>query len=212
MNFGFNSNVIVEGTTYHVQTEDRGPSHPFVDTVVYQSGQVVHKVSTDYRKIVGGTQPEGVAQQLHDLLSKQHRAVVAELQSGNLELTTITAVPTGEGTPIAREGITVNLLNPKTWLQNGAATLEVQLFQKDSKEPLPDAELESFLEADKQRSARVATRSDAGGKATMKFSMPSNVAEGTSLVIRATDGLLYGELRFRLKAKRAEPVPAGPSK
>ena len=49
MNFGFNSNVNVGSTTYHVQTEDRGPSHPFLDTVVYLAGQVVYKRSTSYK-------------------------------------------------------------------------------------------------------------------------------------------------------------------
>ncbi len=38
MNFGFNSNVRVGDVMYHVQTEDRGPSHPFLDTVVYHGG------------------------------------------------------------------------------------------------------------------------------------------------------------------------------
>jgi hypothetical protein len=211
MNFGFNSNVIVGDTTYHVQSEDRGPSHPFVDTVVYQSGRVVHKVSTEYRKMIGGTQPEAVAKQLHELLSKQHRSVVAELESGNLELTTITGVPAQDRSPVLREGITVRLLNPKTWLNNGEAILQIELVQKDSKDPVTDAEVESFLEADKQRSVRTAARSDAAGKATLNFRLPVTVAEETSLVIRATDGLLYGELRFRLKAKRPEPATAGPA-
>ncbi len=34
MGLGFNSNVELGATVYHVQTEDRGLHHPFVDTVV----------------------------------------------------------------------------------------------------------------------------------------------------------------------------------
>ena len=48
MNFGFNSNVRVGDALYHVQTEDRGPSHPYLDTVVYEAGRVVYKRSTSY--------------------------------------------------------------------------------------------------------------------------------------------------------------------
>ena len=51
MNFGFNSNVRVGSDTFHVQTEDRGPSHPFLDTVVYLSGRVVYKRSASYEAI-----------------------------------------------------------------------------------------------------------------------------------------------------------------
>ena len=49
MNFGFNSNVRIGDAMYHVQTEDRGPSHPFLDTVVYMAGRVIYKRSTSYQ-------------------------------------------------------------------------------------------------------------------------------------------------------------------
>jgi len=54
MNFGFNSNVRVGDAVYHVQTEDRGPSHPFLDTVVYVAGRVVHKRSSSYQDLTDG--------------------------------------------------------------------------------------------------------------------------------------------------------------
>ena len=65
MNFGFNSNVRVGETLYHVQTEDRGPSHPFLDTVVYEAGRVVYKLSTSYQDFLNSATPEGLEQQLH---------------------------------------------------------------------------------------------------------------------------------------------------
>ena len=212
MNFGFNSNVTVKKTIYHVQTEDRGPAHPYVDTVVYEAGKVVHKLSTDYRNVSGGAKPEDLPAQLHDLLSKQHRAVIAQLEAGTLEFSTISSVPAEGPAPSSREGIDVRLLNPKTWLQTGNVTLEVELCQKGTTEPICDGDIESFLEADKVRSVPVGARPDAGGRATLKFRLPATVAEGTSLVIRATDGSLYGELRFRLKARRNETAPVEPSK
>src|SRR6202051_3626321 len=87
MNFGFNSNVRVEGVTYHVQTEDRGPSHPFLDTVVYQAGRVVHKRSTSYQDLAGSIADEGtLPRQLHERLAQQHRDVIAQLEAGALIL------------------------------------------------------------------------------------------------------------------------------
>jgi hypothetical protein len=84
MNFGFNSNVRVGNATYHVQTEDRGPSHPFLDTVVYVAGRVVYKRSTSYEDFVGGAYPDSLDQKLHDLLARQHRDVIAELEAGTI--------------------------------------------------------------------------------------------------------------------------------
>ncbi len=55
-------------------------------------------------------------------------------------------------------------------------------------------------------------QSDAAGRATLNFAMPSTAGDGTSLVIRATDGSLYGELRFLLKAKPRDPALSPVSK
>jgi hypothetical protein len=212
MNFGFNSNVSVGNAVYHVQTEDRGPAHPYVDTVVYVSGRVVHKLSTGYLNFVGGTPMEDLAEQLHDLLANQHRAVIAKLEAGTLEFSTNTDAPPVVAATGSREGLDVVLLNPESWLKSGDVTLEVELRRRGSGEQIGAADIESFLESGKDRTVPVGTRSDAAGRATLRFSLPSTVADGTALVIRATDGSLYGELRFRLKAKRQVTVPAEPSK
>ena len=54
MKLGFNSNVEVGGVVYHVQTEDRGLNHPFVDTVVLAGGRVVHHRSASYLDLLSG--------------------------------------------------------------------------------------------------------------------------------------------------------------
>ena len=68
--------------------------------------------------------------------------------------------------------------------------------------------MEACLEHEKHRIPCAEVRTDAKGCATLKFPMPTNVAEGSSLVVRATDGSRYGELRFRLKSKPREKTPA----
>jgi hypothetical protein len=203
MNFGFNSNVRAGNDVYHVQTEDRGPAHPFLDTVVYLAGRVVHKRSTSYLDLAGGAlEPEVVAQQLRERISTQHREVVAQLEGGTLALSAASEASPQVAEAISRDGLEVHLVNPKTWLASGKATLEVELCRSGTTEAIGSANVELYLEADKTRTAPIRTVADEKGRATLSFAFPATVPEGTALVIRATDGDLYGELRFRLKAKQ----------
>ena len=213
MNFGFNSNVRVGDAIYHVQTEDRGPSHPYLDTVVYENGRVVYKRSTSYEKFANSvSKDQDLAEQLHERLSQQHREVIAQLEAGTLE-------PRGQKKSHSEtqmveqtDSLDVRLMNSGTWYAAGNATLEIELRRKNSQQTIADAEVEAFLEREKERAYCAIAQTDSAGKATLKFQRPSTASDGTSLVIRATDGSLYGELRFRLKAKDQGRVPAPVSK
>jgi len=208
MNFGFNSNVRVGDALYHVQTEDRGPSHPFLDTVVYMAGRVVYKRSTSYEKFAGGTEAGALAQKLHERLAQQHRDVIAELEAGTLAIHGKEKAP-----PVAEDadmqgGFDVRLLNPKSWFTAGNVMLEIELCEKNSQKRVGGADVEACLEHERHRTPCAEARTDTKGCATLKFPMPANVTEGSSLVVRATDGSRYGELRFRLKSKPREKTPA----
>jgi hypothetical protein len=208
MNFGFNSNVRVGEAIYHVQTEDRGPSHPFLDTVVYMAGRVVYKRSTSYEQFARGLEAETLAQKLHERLAQQHREVIAELEAETLPFQSKAKAPTvaeGAGTS---DNLDLRLMNPKSWFAAGNVTLEVELCEGNSTLRIGGADVQACLEHEKQRIPCAEVRTDAKGCATLKFPMPANVAEGSSLVVRATDGSRYGELRFRLKSKPREKTPA----
>jgi hypothetical protein len=208
MNFGFNSNVRCGETVYHVQTEDRGPSHPYLDTVVYEAGRVIYKRSTSYEEFADREKAIDLSKQLHELLAKQHREVIAELEAGTLPLNSQPKTKPQPAPVAANEGLDVRLRNPKTWFESGRATLEIELRRRNSGEEVGSADIEAFLEHERNRTPCVRARGDAAGHATLKFPMPAIASEGTSLVIRATDGSLYGELRFRLKAKPRDPALA----
>ena len=208
MNFGFNSNVRVGDALYHVQTEDRGPSHPFLDTVVYLAGRVVYKRSTSYEKFASGTEAGALAQKLHERLAQQHRDVIAELEAGTLAIHgKEKAPPVAEDTD-AHGGFDVRLLNPKSWFVAGNVILEIELYEKNSQNRVGGADVEACLEHERHRTPCAEARTDTKGSATLKFPMPANVTEGSSLVVRATDGSRYGELRFGLKSKPREKTPA----
>lgn len=208
MNFGFNSNVRVGDALYHVQTEDRGPSHPFLDTVVYMSGRVIYKRSTSYEKFAAGIEAKDLAQKLHERLAQQHRDVISKLEAGDLpQRGNEKAHPHAENAEV-RDRLHLRLLNPKNWLMAGHVILEIELCETPSQRPVERAEVQAYLEQQGQRIPCAQYGTDAKGCATLKFSMPSNVADGASLVVRATDGSRFRELRFRLKSKSGEKTPA----
>jgi hypothetical protein len=217
VNFGFNSNVRVGAALYHVQTEDRGPSHPFLDTVVYEAGRVVYKLSTSYQDFLNSATPEGLEQQLHARLAHQHNEVIAGLEAGTLQLNSHAGLHPKQPASVAEspnivsvaagEKLDVQLKNPSTWLATGRATLEIELRLKNSSKPIGNADVEAFLQRENERTPCARARADAMGHVALRFSMPPSASDGTALVIRATDGSLYGELRFQLKAKPRSAAP-----
>jgi len=212
MNFGFNSNVRAGETVYHVQTEDRGPSHPFLDTVVYEAGRVIYKRSTGYENFASTAKTEAAAQQLHERLAQQHRDVIAELESGTLPLNSQGSSHLATKPVPAKDGLDIHLINPRIWFASGRATLEIELRQRSTGKEIGGVDVEAFLEREKVRIPCTHARADATGRATLEFQMPPTAVDGVSLVIRATDGVLYGELRFLVKAKPRDPALAPASK
>jgi hypothetical protein len=209
MNFGFNSNVRVGNAVYHVQTEDRGPAHPYLDTVVYVAGRVVHKHTSSYEDLTGGTaEGEALAERLHERLSQQHHEVMAQLEAGTLELNVPGGAPAKAPAAASNAELEIHLLNPKSWLASGNATLEVELRRKGSAEAMSGVEIAAFLDGMQDRATPSHARTDAKGRATLTFPLPATITEGTALVIRASTGVLHGELRFLLKAKQGDKSPA----
>jgi hypothetical protein len=207
MNFGFNSNVRTGEALYHVQTEDRGPSHPYLDTIVYEAGRVVYKRSTSYEDFASAAKAQDLSQQLHERLARQHHEVITQLEAGTLPLIDHTKKHAQAGLSTASDGLDVRLRNPKTWFASGHVTLEIELLIRNSGEAVGSAEVEAFLEHERDRTLCLGTRTDEAGHATLKFPLPSTATEGAALVIRAANGELYGELRFRLKTKPRDPSP-----
>jgi len=213
MNFGFNTNVRVGDAMYHVQTEDRGPSHPFVDTVVYLSGRVVYRRSTNYHEFAAALKAAELAAKLRELLAAQHREVIAELEARSLPLhgneparRVPDCVPEAIETP--EDEIELLLTNPQNWFNAGHVNFEIKLSEKHSKKGVDGADVEACLEHEKRRIPCAEVHTDADGCAALKFPMPPNISEGTSLVVRARDGVRFAQLRFLLKSKAAEKTPA----
>ena len=85
MSSGFNTDTRVGEKVFHVQTEDRGPTPPVIDTVIYLSGMVVHRRSSDYREFAAS--PAFSPEQLRQRVEQQHRAVIDDLRMGRRSTT-----------------------------------------------------------------------------------------------------------------------------
>lgn len=77
MLIGYNTNVKYKGKTYHIQTEDCGPSNPQIVTLLYYQGAILSSKKTNYSYILG--QP-GFEEKLRDLMKQQHREMIMELK------------------------------------------------------------------------------------------------------------------------------------
>lgn len=83
MQKGFNSDIRINGLTYHVQTEDWGLANPFLVSQVFYNGAVVKSVKTAYTDVL----PKGPASEsraIHLAMQFQHQKILDLLVSGQL--------------------------------------------------------------------------------------------------------------------------------
>ncbi len=78
---GYNTDINFEGTTYHVQTEDKGRANPNIESLVYARGEILYSKRTAYDDLV--------LQDAHDkevagLMDRQHRTLVEAIRRGRL--------------------------------------------------------------------------------------------------------------------------------
>jgi hypothetical protein len=203
MSSGFNTDVQIGTEVFHVQTEDRGPAHPVIDTVVYQNGRVLHRRSSNYRHFVESDEfnHEG----LRDRVEEQHRSVIEDLRSGVLE-PQIAAAASPDGRP---SGIQMQLMNPASWLTGGHIFLDVELVRRADRGPQAGVAVEAFIDGAIE-DRRYSDVTDSQGRARLRFSLPPLGKGDLTLVIRAATPSGNDELRFamRSRAKDSSGLPA----
>jgi hypothetical protein len=80
---GFNSDVVVTGLNYHVQTEDWGSENPFLVSRVFKDGAVVKSIKTPYEAVLPkGPGSDGSA--IRMAMRFQHDKILDLLVSGQL--------------------------------------------------------------------------------------------------------------------------------
>jgi hypothetical protein len=204
MSSGFNTDVQIGSEVFHVQTEDRGPAHPVIDTVVYQEGRVLHRRSSNYRHFAESEEFDHEG--LRDRVEEQHRSVIEDLRSGVLEPQIAAAAATQDGRP---GGIQMQLMNPSSWLTGGHIFLDVELVRRADRGPQPGVEVQAFIDGAIE-DKRYSEMTDSQGRARLRFSLPPLGKGDLTLVIRAATPSGNDELRFamRSRAKSSSGQPA----
>jgi hypothetical protein len=222
--FGFNSDLKLGDLVLHVQTEDRRPRLPMVDTTVYAGGRVVFRRKTNYEERM--KEPGFDDQMVRNMLEEQHRSVLEGLRSGEIPVELFPPPASGPGQPAAPPDgggplaaasapaspapaapaspdagpIRVLLTNPTSWLNAGSARLLIEVRARQPERPIPDAVVEVSFEG-AQRPFVFKTITDAEGRAEVGFPLPKFGAGGANMVIRASSIAGRDEIRYHLRPK-----------
>lgn len=87
---GFNTDVKYQGVVYHVQTEDKGPQNPMIETLIYKGGEILGSRRQTYTDQLKGDNDEALIAQL---MEDQHKAVMSDVKRGKY-------APAGENTVV----------------------------------------------------------------------------------------------------------------
>jgi hypothetical protein len=79
---GYNTDVRHGETVFHVQTEDKGASNPFIESLVYVGGRVLAAKRASYASLLA--QGKGT-QAISELMEGQHRAMIAAIRQGKFD-------------------------------------------------------------------------------------------------------------------------------
>jgi len=213
MIFGHNTNVSVGAHKYHVQTEDAGASSALIDTTVYAGGRVLHRRTNNYLDLLPLNSDSEKALKLR--LDEQHRQVLEEIRTGKLHLpaptppapltpTKSVSAPGAVKNEVQPEILSMELLNPKTWLVAKHATLQLRVIGAQG-HPVAGAKITVSVSGAAQP-ANFFTESAATGEAHLAFDMPRLNDPNAALVIEATRGAAKAQLRFQLRARQRVPV------
>ena len=79
---GHNSEVEYAGRVYHVQTEDKGRSHPIIETLIYSKGEILDTKRSSYADLLEkGCDERDVIRRMDE----QHRRCLREVRNGRYD-------------------------------------------------------------------------------------------------------------------------------
>jgi hypothetical protein len=203
MSSGFNTDVRVGERVYHVQTEDRGPSHPVIDTAVYQNGRVLHRRSSNYSDFAATAEfnPDALRRRVEE----QHRAVMEELRAGTLAEVSATAEKAD-----SPGAIQLQLLNPHSWISAGIVSLDLEIVGRNDRKPQAGVAIEATVEGALRDGCHIGT-TDGQGRVQIRFPLPPLGKGDLALVILARADAGKDELRFTMRSRSNAPESAAPA-
>lgn len=76
---GFNTRLEYRGAAYLVQTQDKGPAAPYVESLIYRAGVLLTSRRKSYSDLLDA--PDRV-ERIARLVEDQHKAVLEEIVEG----------------------------------------------------------------------------------------------------------------------------------
>lgn len=77
---GFNTDIKVKNTVFHVQTEDRGRQAPRIETIVYHKGAILENRRISYEDVVNCK--DLLPDVVRTLMEEQHAQTIEEVKAG----------------------------------------------------------------------------------------------------------------------------------
>jgi len=201
MSSGFNTDISHRDRVLHIQTEDRGPSRPVIDTAVYQNGRVLLRKSLGYGEFTASA--DFTAEWLRGRVAEHHRSVIEDLRAGLFDREIADAIEQAG----SDSGVRVQLLNPGAWLTAGSVSLDVQVMRRADGQPQAGAQVEAAIEGALQ-DIRYKSQSDDRGCAHIQFPLPALGKGELALVISARTESGSDEIRFSMRSRPKTSSPA----
>jgi len=79
---GFNTDVRYRGLVYHVQTEDKGPENPLIETLIYKGGEILGSRRLPYADVLSDRSDEA---SISKLMEDQHKGMIMEVKRGKFD-------------------------------------------------------------------------------------------------------------------------------
>ncbi len=79
---GYNTDVKHGTRVFHIQTEDKGDTSPWIESHVYVGGEILGTTRTSYAEAVQNGRDD---QAVQELMEQQHRRLIAAIQRGRFD-------------------------------------------------------------------------------------------------------------------------------
>ena len=79
---GFNTDIKHNEKVYHIQTEDKGLQNPYIESLVYDGGEILASKKTSYaEQATAGVDEKWIG----SLMEQQHRTMIAAIKRGRFD-------------------------------------------------------------------------------------------------------------------------------
>ena len=87
---GYNTDIKHLDTVFHVQTEDKGTSNPYIESLIYVGGQILAAKRRNYAELLEEGKGED---EIVKVMEQQHRTMLAAIRAGRFDEKLESVVP-----------------------------------------------------------------------------------------------------------------------